>query len=305
MEVHLPDLKGKEKNTLYIIGNGFDLFHKVKTKFIHFYSWLNLKDEKHERFATEMENLFLSYSIHGNLLWRDFEKALGDLDINYVQEQYSGEEENKAFDEKYQKRATQIMHKTTRMIPSYLREWIAETDITKVTPKLPLSKDSLYLSFNYTLLLENVYHIPKERIVHIHHCYTDQEDLVTGHNKSFPTWLEHQNINVEMALQNISSEANALKKPVKEIIKQNSVFFDSLSKVSNIIVFGHSLSPIDGPYFEQVFRNVQDDAYWYFVCRNEDDKIRYQEKIKNYQSSWYCAGYLKKIENVNYLVIVC
>lgn len=305
MEVHLPDLKGKEKNTLYIIGNGFDLFHKVKTKFIHFYSWLNLKDEKHERFATEMENLFLSYSIHGNLLWRDFEKALGDLDINYVQEQYSGEEENKAFDEKYQKRAAQIMHKTTRMIPSYLREWIAETDITKVTPKLPLSKDSLYLSFNYTLLLENVYHIPKERIVHIHHCYTDQEDLVTGHNKSFPTWLEHQNINVEMALQNISSEANALKKPVKEIIKQNSVFFNSLSKVSNIIVFGHSLSPIDGPYFEQVFRNVQDDAYWYFVCRNEDDKIRYQEKIKNYQSSWYCAGYLKKIENVNYLVIVC
>ena len=305
MEVHLPDLKGKEKNTLYIIGNGFDLFHKVKTKFIHFYSWLNLKVEKHERFATEMENLFLSYSIHGNLLWRDFEKALGDLDINYVQEQYSGEEENKAFDEKYQKRAAQIMHKTTRMIPSYLREWIAETDITKVTPKLPLSKDSLYLSFNYTLLLENVYHIPKERIVHIHHCYTDQEDLVTGHNKSFPTWLEHQNINVEMALQNISSEANALKKPVKEIIKQNSVFFNSLSKVSNIIVFGHSLSPIDGPYFEQVFRNVQDDAYWYFVCRNEDDKIRYQEKIKNYQSSWYCAGYLKKIENVNYLVIVC
>lgn len=304
MEVHLPDLKGKEKNTLYIIGNGFDLFHKVKTKFIHFYSWLNLKDEKHERFATEMENLFLSYSINGNLLWRDFEKALGDLDINYVQEQYSGEEENKAFDEKYQKRAAQIMHKTTRMIPSYLREWIAETDMTKVTPKLPLPKESLYLSFNYTLLLENVYNIPKDRIVHIHHCYTDQEDLVTGHNKSFPTWPDHQNINVEKALQNISSEANSLKKPVKEIIKQNSVFFNSLSKVSNIIVFGHSLSPIDGPYFEQVFRNVQDDAYWYFVCRNEDDKIRYQEKIMNYQSSWYCAGYLKKIENVNYLVIV-
>ena len=53
------DLMSGDNNTLYFIGNGFDLFHKgVKSKFIHFYSWLNLKDEEHEKFASNMESIF-------------------------------------------------------------------------------------------------------------------------------------------------------------------------------------------------------------------------------------------------------
>ena len=33
----LSTLQGKEKETLYIIGNGFDLYHGVKSKYKHFY----------------------------------------------------------------------------------------------------------------------------------------------------------------------------------------------------------------------------------------------------------------------------
>ena len=52
----LSTLQGKEKETLYIIGNGFDLYHGVKSKYKHFYCWLNLND--HEEFVNEMEMFF-------------------------------------------------------------------------------------------------------------------------------------------------------------------------------------------------------------------------------------------------------
>lgn len=77
------DLMSGDNNTLYFIGNGFDLFHKgVKSKFIHFYSWLNLKDEEHEKFASNMESIFPQSGIHGNWLWTQFEEALGCFDVN-------------------------------------------------------------------------------------------------------------------------------------------------------------------------------------------------------------------------------
>ena len=294
MDVQLPNLKGKEKNTLYVIGNGFDLFHEVKTKFIHFYSWLNLKDDEHESFAAEMENFFQSHGVHGNQLWRDFEKALGDIDINYIQKQYSGVEDNVYFDENFHQRAAQRLHRVANKIPFYLREWIKATDCSNVEPKMSLSKESLYLSFNYTLLLENVYHIPKSQIVHIHHCYMDKEDLITGHNKGFPQWPDYpSNFNIEKALQNISAEANALRKPVQDVIKQHSNFFISLSNISNIIVFGHSLSAIDRPYFEEVLRHVHNDAHWYFVCYDDNVKYMYQEIVEGQ------AYYGKKIIPAN------
>ena len=59
MKVDLPDFKGQEKNMLYFVGNGFDLFHDLKTRYIDFHDWLikyhydeNGKVKKHTE-ATE------------------------------------------------------------------------------------------------------------------------------------------------------------------------------------------------------------------------------------------------------------
>lgn len=91
--VKLSDMIKGDKNTLYFIGNGFDLFHKgVKSKFIHFYSWLNLKDEEHEQFASKMESIFPHSGAHGNWLWPQFEEALGKFNIDQVHTTFAGKE---------------------------------------------------------------------------------------------------------------------------------------------------------------------------------------------------------------------
>jgi hypothetical protein len=284
MDVDLPNFEGQEQNTLYFIGNGFDLFHGLKTKFIHFYSWLNLEDEEHEQFVTNIEELFYSTGIHGNKLWSNFEEALGKVDVDYIHESFSGEEVDKFGDEDFQIRAAQYFSHVTKKIPQYLWEWIGNTKISKATfhPSLHLNKHSKYLTFNYTTLLEERYDIPEIQINHIHGSYK-KPPLITGHGNYLPEKTEDPHSwNIEQSWKNIINEAKRLRKNVSEIISQNKAYFDSLENISNVIVFGHSLSQIDRPYFEEVIHHVKDGTNWYFVYYNEDDRKKYDRLIGRY-----------------------
>lgn len=299
MEVNLSLLKGKEKSTLYFIGNGFDIFHGVKSKYIHFYSWLNLQDEEHEQFASDMEEIFSTTSIHGNWLWRDFEEALGLLDVDDVHNRFSGKEDNEFYDEGYQKRASQHIYAITSKIPGYLKEWVKYINNSEIQQKLSLSPECLYLTFNYTLLLENVYGIPKDHILHIHNSINDAKPLVTGHKVYFrEKYNDNDSLNVERSKQHIIQEANNLRKPVDKLIEENSSFFTNLADIKNIVVFGHSLSKIDRQYFTEVIKHVHDDTHWYFVVRDNDNEAKARfEKLINYYSGE--DQYLPKIKHDN------
>ena len=284
MDVELPNFEGQEQDTLYFIGNGFDLFHGLKTKFIHFYSWLNLEDEEHEQFVTNMEELFYTTGIHGNELWKNFEEALGKVDVDYIHDSFSGEEVDKFGDEDFQKRASKHLNHVTQRIPQYLWEWIDYTKVSKAIchPSLHLHKQSKYLTFNYTTLLEERYNIPDNQINHIHGSYK-RPPLITGHGNYIPEKKEDPHSwNVEQSWKNIFNEAKRLRKNVSEIISQNKAYFDSLENISNVIVFGHSLSQIDRPYFEEVIHHVKDGTNWYFVYYNEDDRKKYERLIGRY-----------------------
>lgn len=74
----LPKILGKEKETLYIIGNGFDLYHGAKSKYRHFCSWLNLND--HEDFVDNMEWFFQRLNYQQCSLWSNFENVLRAYD---------------------------------------------------------------------------------------------------------------------------------------------------------------------------------------------------------------------------------
>ena len=45
-------------------------------------------------------------------------------------------------------------------------------------------QDSIFINFNYTKTLENLYGINQSNILHIHGCIDKYEDLILGHGKS-------------------------------------------------------------------------------------------------------------------------
>ena len=89
MNTILQNIKGYEEHTLYIIGNGFDLFHHLPTSYQHFYQWLKLM--KQDDFIKKMEELFPCKSERGIQLWNDFEMALGKYELHSIYEKFTPE----------------------------------------------------------------------------------------------------------------------------------------------------------------------------------------------------------------------
>lgn len=284
MNVYLPDFRDQEKNTLYFIGNGFDLYHGLKTRYSDFREWLikyNYTD-----FVSVMENVFPALKNGEYLLWKDFERALECANLMQVHHNFFQGIDDGWYDTDVQNRVVNRIKQYINKVSDLLRQWLTSVSIDSVPKLLDLSPDSLYLSFNYTLLLEKVYNIPADHILHIHNSINVKEPLITGHTFIYDEdGITTPNVNVEKSTQQIAVKLNGLRKPVHNIIKENRRYFDSLRNISQIVVFGHSLSYIDRLYFTEVFCNVKDNAKWYFVVINEKAKSDIKKLVCGYNES--------------------
>ena len=304
----IPALNGNEKGTLFFIGNGFDLHHGLKTTYQDFHDWL-LKYNYYD-VVDSMEKMFPSLNEGKPLLWKDFEKALGVCNPMKIHEVFFQGYDDGGFDEEKQTRVARRIGQTLSRIPELLREWLTKSiDLDKIDRVFEnLSNQSLYLTFNYTKLLEEVYNISKNKILHIHNKIDDREPLITGHNAGFNEDIfENDNINVEYSQKYIAKEINNLRKPVAKIIESHSSFFDSLANITHVVVFGQSLSQIDRSYFTEVFHHVQDNAKWFFVCYDEIAKAHYSYIVEGYnerlKKTYGARRYHKKmmVENCEYI----
>lgn len=286
MERMIPELKGKGKNTLYIIGNGFDLYHGLKTSYHNFHEWLI--SNNYVEFVSDMEKIFPELSGNKPLLWQDFEKALGKFDLLDIHRKFFQGKDDGLYDEETYMQVVGRISPTLKNIPKYLRKWLKDIDVFKVPRKLSLSWDSLYLTFNYTMLLEHLYSIPEKNVFHIHNHLEGDVPLITGHNKDIS---EHEaemlcwGANEEKSIQLIAEEMKKLRKPVYNLTKQHQWFFDSLNKITNVVVFGHSLSLIDRLYITKIQRNIQDYSHWYFIGKDDNSINKFQEYVDQFNNN--------------------
>lgn len=77
-----------------------------------------------------------------------------------------------------------------------------------------------------------------------------------------------------------------LTKNSQEIIKNHQDFFEGLACTDQIVVIGHSLSPVDWDYFIEVKKKAE-NVHWYFGIHGLNDlrnmsKLTKSLDIKNY-----------------------
>lgn len=284
MDVLSNELKGQESNTLFIIGNGFDLFHNMKTSYWDFHAWL-LSHNYADDFVYTMERLFPTMKDGEHLLWKDFEKALGEYIPKEAHDSFSQGVDDGLYDKEFQESAVKRIRPELARIPNLLRQWLKSLPISGVSQRLDLNKESIYMSFNYTMVLESVYYIPASKILHIHNSIEDSAPLITGHNKGLIIDdSDYGNANIEESLKLIAQEVGKLKKPVQELINKHQTFFTSLKDITHIVLFGQSLSSIDIPYFREVLNHVHDDAKWYFIVYDDIARERYETIVNHYNA---------------------
>lgn len=273
MNLYFPFLNGKEKNTLFIIGNGFDLYHGLLSKYKHFCCWLNLNG--YEDFVNDMQTVFCKLNGNIDRLWCNFESALEGYDLSDIYSHYYRSPEDTLGNNKWDIANNRVADKVQDVcdkIRPLMKEWALQIRIDQAEQKIELPKEGFYLTFNYTLLLEKLYDIPANHICHIHGCVNDNE-LITGHDLDKGTEIFGARSDEEkIAKQRIIKTINALKKDKKQQYKQNETFFLSLPLLSHVVVLGHSLSDVDLYYFGQILTLQNNEAIWHFSIHSENDK---------------------------------
>lgn len=293
MRIEFPDLKGKEKETLFIIGNGFDLHHGVLSKYKHFCCWLNLNG--YEAFVNKMEHMFPDLDNKQVSLWSNFEEALGNYNLNDLYKRFHKPTNDTYEPSMWQNAAQKEIGKTIEQIRPLMREWASQISIKKVENKLELSKDSHYFTFNYTKVLEDVYDIPAENVFHVHGT-VDDEEVITGFN----CIINPENYNAptdeeECVEREYLKALNKLDKDINAQWQKNSIVLSSLADMTRVVVLGHSLGQIDSSYLYKIADAVSSDAHWHFSKYTEKD----EEKINVFLET--CRKDLNKNQMIRWI----
>lgn len=270
---------------LYLIGNGFDIFTGLKTRYLDFRWWLE------NNYIFVFETLNDIYGSDGEW-WYDFESQLGKLDIeryitDYTPRYKSIEDLSNSIKEKRVfEKINSLPHNVLFSSPCSSRleglldilhycfeKWVLSVQTYRNWKLTHLEiNNSYFINFNYTDTLEILYNIPEERVLHIHGRASKHEPLIFGHNKHLIGTLKsgHEGEKVAEVLNRYE------KNPFRYIPDNLS---DIIRNVSNIYVLGLSLSAVDIPYLEWVLENTPEDCKWQMSWHTEGDKKRISDFI--------------------------
>lgn len=259
---------------LYIIGNGFDLAHDMRTSYEDFHQWL--LDNGESSAVNRIESLYLNIT-NNEGRWCDVESALGSITleeaINYDRNYQECPDEIYCEDSSHEAyRCGENLKNVVDILPGLLRDWVASISTKDISPKFEIIKDAKFLSFNYTRTLEDAYQIKTDSILHIHETIIENRPLVVGYGDAifeYDDYVPDEDIIDVELIKNLLSHN---RKPVGAILKETKPkeWFKGLNEIGSVIIYGHSCSKVDKPYFETVVKNVKPNAHWTFFVHDEN-----------------------------------
>lgn len=283
---------------LFIIGNGFDIAHGLPTKYDNFREYL---DQEYWDFLIALEEQYnyrpeSKIELVKNRLWKEFEKNLVSINETEIIEWGSSIDMGlEGGDYDVLDHLEEYFHEhviNMADLNNYLKSWIENIDI-KTTPKTDKifgGSDDLFLNFNYTLLLEEIYGIESENILHIHGSI----DV----NEEFPPVIGHGDTAKISGVKELAAEASEYSddkqeaicnvlvrfyedslKNVNYYLRTQSYFFKKLNEVEEVTVIGHSFGDVDLPYFKEVLQNIRNDAVWKIYYHEKEEEAIFKNKI--------------------------
>ena len=298
---------------LYIIGNGFDQYHDIPCGFPFFMKWVKEHDV-----ALFIRLIQVFEHAWDPEWWSDFENSLARLNFstyanikgNLFDPEYINDG---SIDEKTDYASRKVIEEFSAIKESLrmsFQKWLFEAyGKLNIDKKIPLQgEDSIFLSFNYTRTLEDIYGIKPEQISHIHGIIDDLDSMIVGHglgltelndilerqkprvlgevlNKKFNLMTRLQLVtprHKELATASALESIYSLKKDIDGCIKNNIQFFDVILDVKRIFVYGFSFSSIDMPYLEKIIRRTKPETHWVISWYSQDDKRRIMDFVIRY-----------------------
>lgn len=284
---------------LFVIGNGFDIAHKLNTRYTDFRNYI---EDKSWSFLVRFEELYGLYpgsdkKAVEDYLWNDFENNLsGIIEETLVDNGASIELDLESGDIGISDTLDTYWEQEYGFIEelhNYLYEWVAHIniDVEKKTKLIENYHDDLYLTFNYTLMLENLYEIDPHKILHIHGSLNKFDDRpIIGHGnyekisrvkELAEDAANHFYEKEESIYRAMSNYYTRTMKDVETLISINQPFFRKLFQVRQIHVIGTSFGEVDMPYFRKIKENTRNDVIWNIYYYDPKDINVFIEKIQS------------------------
>lgn len=279
--------------TLYIIGNGFDLSFNLKTKTEHFSEHLRAQSV-----YNEVGNALDVLNCYG-VDWHEYEQSLNDIDLDEIE--FQNEIQPDYLSDRESDRDGGILNmqmyvdSLSDAINSALEQMVivANNDARKLSMlsckrKLFKSGDAI-LSFNYTSTIEYLFSVPDDvPIFHIHGCYEHGTRLIFGYRSNESSYadawpsIDEENWDYYVAQQRETVYAfyDSWRKPLQ--IDNLKAFLSKCYGIDKVVVLGHSMSPVDAEYMEQVEKSLRPIS-WEISYHNKDS-------ISEIQSQGYSFG---------------
>lgn len=265
-----------KKDTLYIIGNGFDLHHGLNT------SYKNFRDNVVLKAPNLWKQLIDIYGddVTKDMWWSDFEAKLADINYNHLLNSDNGVAMG----------GMKVQNFLTGQLPPLFGKWINSIKLN-ILPEneVDIDKDALFFTFNYSLVLEKKYKVNKDNIWHIHNSIEEVDKIIVGHDSDSNTLISNYNSNRgnqqynSWIVDNIIPFAAEGAKDVDKRIADNKETFHKYSNIKHIISMGFSFNEIDMPYIKAIITsntNIK-NIDWTIYYHQEGEDETFIEKLKN------------------------
>jgi hypothetical protein len=279
------------KKVLYIIGNGFDRHHGLRTSYFNFAIYLKELDLE----LYDLLQQYISFPSKDNDLWNCLEENLAYLDYETILDENTDYLPNLSSDEfrdrdwhAFEQVVGRIVDSLTAKLYDIFKDFILDVDypIFVGDKLLDIDINSLFFNFNYTVTFEKYYKIEPNNILYVHNkAERGGKEVILGHgvdpkqfeeepvkppeglsDEELERWREEMNDQFDYAYDTgkfeMMSYFDRSFKHTEDIINQNQNFFKKLSKIEFVFVLGHSLSDVDLPYISKIFKSIKPNAKW-------------------------------------------
>ncbi|MDG6143225.1 bacteriophage abortive infection AbiH family protein [Lactococcus formosensis] len=217
----------------FIVGNGFDLYHRLPTKYIDFIHFL---EKDFPDVYVGLCNLMMKYSLthfDRNIVednyWSEFEEMLGSIEVLELAEEHRDWSTTRDYSGKPNSEILKMLEFGVKS-NLYILPWMKNIN-KKEIPKHEknkkiealIQKDSEFLNFNYSQTLEIIYNIDVTKVLHIHG--TPPRKLIIGHSEGYNVQGDSEEIGINLMNEEyIKKYFTRTRKKTRSIIQKNNIF---------------------------------------------------------------------------------
>ncbi len=258
-----------QKDTLIIIGNGFDIWQGLDTSYSAFRKYylrhrneimkkLHIKKRKVIYSNNHIEEFSDVELVYGDpfqpneldeLFWGNFESSLNKIDDQKLN-LFFGKERNDL------KEMSRSIKNAKKILTTAFCDWIVSLEINKQNQKYKFGDNCIFINFNYTDTLVKRFGINPCIVHHIHGESSDKSSIVFGHSShpEYPLMDLYKFGGRFRGAFFVDCLLYETDKHVSDHI-QELIMFLALhnvmpEEIKHVYVLGHSMNPVDIEYFQ-------------------------------------------------------